>query len=160
MCTATQVRMYCASNGGARVLSWIMLRFTRTRLASELNSSLSDAPGSKSGASTSGGDWRCDTEASNKKRKPGDYRRLWHPEWETTYLVSYNKTDTYTCLKCNCRIDTVKKYNLQRHCESMHPDTKEWSDKKGSFLYSRQNKSWNKCSNVFHRHSSRAPYHS
>lgn len=34
------------------------------------------------------------------------------------------------CLKCNSKIDTVKKYNLQRHCESVHPDTKEWSDEK------------------------------
>ena len=113
-----------------------MQRFLKKRPASQLDP---DTSSSESGASavtsatSSKGDRRRDSEAatSNKRRKSGDCRRLWHSEWETTYLVSYDsKTDTCTCLKCNNRIDTVKKYNLQTHCESMHPDTKEWSDEK------------------------------
>ena len=68
---------------------------------------------------------------SEKRRKPGDCRRLWHPEWEVNFLVVYDKkNDTCTCLKCNNKIETVKKYALQRHCESVHPDTKDWSSSK------------------------------
>ena len=47
------------------------------------------------------------------------------------FLVTYDKkTDTCTCLKCNKKIETVKKYTLQRHCETAHPDTKGWSSAK------------------------------
>ena len=70
-------------------------------------------------------------ELPSKRRKAGDCRRLWHPDWEVNFLVIYdNKSDTCTCLKCNKKIETVKKYALQRHCESVHPDTKDWSTAK------------------------------
>ena len=59
---------------------------------------------------------------------------LWHTEWEVHYLVMYDKkADTCICLKCNKKIDTVKKkYSqcLHRHCESAHADTKDWSTAK------------------------------
>ena len=125
----------------------MMQRFLKKRPASQLDpdtsSSESGASTVTSAASSEGDRRRSDSEAatSNKRRKSGDCRRLWHSEWETTYLVSYDsKTDICTCFEMN-RIDTVKKCNLQRHCECMHPDTKEWSDEKRKFLYSRQNKS-------------------
>jgi hypothetical protein len=75
---------------------------------------------------------RQEEPSSDKRRKAaGDCRRLWHPEWEVNYLVLYDKkSDTCTCLKCNKKIETVKKYALQRHCESAHPDTKDWSASK------------------------------
>lgn len=64
----------------------------------------------------------------NGRQATGDCRRLWHPEWEVNFLVVYDtKNDSCTCLKCNKKIETVKKYTLQRHCETVHPDTKDWS---------------------------------
>ena len=63
-----------------------------------------------------------------KRRKEGDCMRLWHREWEVNFLVVYDKrSDTCTCYK---KIETVKKYTLQRHCERVHPDTKNWSTAK------------------------------
>ena len=121
--TYEHVHMHCASNRTTKTVESSPLIMQRKR-------QLDDASSSESGASSSDNDRRRDSEG-NKRRKPGDCRRLWHPEWETTYLVLYDsKKDTCRCLKCNSRIDTVKKYNLQRHCENMHPDTKEWSDEK------------------------------
>ena len=58
--------------------------------------------------------------------KEGDYRRLLHTEWEVNFLVVYNKKSD-TCLKCNKKIESVKIYTLLRHCERVHPDTKNWS---------------------------------
>ena len=57
---------------------------------------------------------RADTQddpprSSDKRRKPGDCS----PEWEVNFLVVYDKkSDTCTCLKCNKKIETVKKYAL------------------------------------------------
>ena len=53
---------------------------------------------------------KCYTGASGKGRKVGDYKRMWHKEWELDYIVTYDaKTDTCICLKCNATLDTVKK---------------------------------------------------
>ena len=63
-----------------------------------------------------------------------------HPEWEVNFLVVYDKkSDTCTCLKCDRKIETVKKYTLQKHCERVHPDTKNWSTAKKSYLWSMKN---------------------
>lgn len=65
----------------------------------------------------------------DKQHKVGvGCRRLWHPEWEVKFLVSYDrKNDTCTYLQCDKKIGTVKKYTLQRHCESVCLDTEDWS---------------------------------
>ena len=74
--------MYCASNGEAGVLEvescYISLVNDQCQSLTQVCLMLL----AQSGASSSGGDRRCDTEASNKKRKLGDCRHLWHTEWE------------------------------------------------------------------------------
>ena len=103
---------------------------------SSSNASSSTGAGSSSddvsncAPSTSSGRKRSSStgEPQRKRIRSGDCRRLWHPEWEVNYLVEYDKkSDTCTCLKCDKKIETVKKYSLQRHLESTHPETKDWS---------------------------------
>ena len=72
------------------------------RSASQLESpGCSTSNGSESVALLSSG------SKLKRRKSKGDCRRLWHPEWEITYLVVYDKkTETCTCLKCNKKIDT------------------------------------------------------
>ena len=60
-------------------------------------------------------------------------------------------------LKCNGRIDTVK-YNLQRHYESMHADTKEWSDEKWKLFVQQAKQKAETNAVMSFRHLSRASY--
>ena len=88
---------------------------------------------------TSGGKRR-KSGSSSTKQDVGDCRRLWHPEWGVNYLVAYDtKTDTCTCLKCNKKIDTIKKYSLQRHRDNTHPDTKDWGSAKKKLFVEQAN---------------------
>ena len=99
------------------------------------------------------GKWFSSDSASGvspgKRRKLGDCRHPWHPEWKVNFLVAYNeKSNTCMCLKCSLKIGTVKKYTLQRHCESVHPETMDWSNTKKK-LFVEQAKERNKQMQVF-----------
>ena len=66
-----------------------------------------------------------------RPKKQSDCRRLWNSSWESEFLVTYDrKCDVFTCLKCMVKIETVKKYNLQRHCAKVHPEVRGWSEEK------------------------------
>ena len=98
-----------------------------------------------------------DTDAvylGKRVRKQGDSKRFWNASWESEFLVSYDKmSDTVTCLKCMGRIETVKKYNIQRHCERLHPEVRQWSEERRKLFIqqakTRVNKMRNTLTSVF-----------
>ena len=96
-----------------------------------------------------------ETDSSSTRSRSGKnqkvLKRLWHSEWETAYLVSYDKkTDTCMCLKCNKKIDSIKKILYKDTVRNFIQIPRIGVLRKGKFILNSRDTSWNRCKYLWH----------